>query len=63
MTIIKLRYWLLVSLMLFTCGCASTEQPVLTSRNCIISLAQQVGQFAFAANLVCEKEEPVKEDK
>ena len=62
MTIIPLRYIALAALVVFISGCASTE-PALTSRKCIMQLVQQVGDAAFAANLICEKAEPVEEVK
>lgn len=60
MTILPLRYWLLVGLVVFTSGCASPDS-LYTTRNCIITLAQRVGETAFAANLICEHEAPYKE--
>lgn len=57
MTIIPLRYWLLLGL-LFTSGCA--EVPKYTQRTCIVGLIGQVGEGQILANLVCEKEEVFK---
>lgn len=44
-------------------GCATTEQATITSRDCVITIAQQVAQNAFAANLLCDQEVPVKAEK
>lgn len=47
---------ILLCLLLTGCAAAST----ITTRDCVITIAQQVAQNAFAANLLCDQEVPVK---
>lgn len=61
MTILPLRYWLLGALVVFTSGC-STEQTY-TTRQCVIQIAQQVGENTFGAILFCDQEKPYEEKK
>lgn len=62
MTILPLRYWLLVALVVFTSGCASTES-IYTTRQCVIQIAQQVGENTFGAVLLCDQEKPYEAKK
>lgn len=60
MTIVPLRYWLLVALVVFTSGCA---EQTYTTRQCVIQIAQQVGENTFGALLLCDQEKPYEAKK
>ncbi len=62
MTLIPIRVWLLLSLLIFTYGCASPETKTeYTIRTCVIALIGQTEAGHVAANLVCEPEKPYAE--